>query len=409
MIRVARADLLKRLAYLFAPGDHSVAQELYARSRTGLIYLGIACALAYGYGVVSEFYFRNWLNFWLTAGQAICSISLIVLGLVSLGTGATRIWSVGLFLVLTLLEIETQFHDSWGSKFTDPAMWLSIMALMGVNAFLHYGQPWQYAIIWAIVFSAYCLRIYLPDHRFPDRALQPIGTIAALVVFWGFLNAWWYRTRYRLIDYERKLTDAQTKLVKLEREAILSNLHDIVGSDITDLVLMLEGFNGSTSPNVDKALTLARRSLTGLRASIHERDDWAILDEHFFRGLKVILHRRYESVQRSAILHSDSAEEWHALGCLSEDQKRELYAVFMELCTNDLKYGGGRSQWNIVCGEKSLEVSLSSEVGVALEQKFSGRGIESARRRLERMDGTIEHERSLDRYVTRVAVTYAQQ
>lgn len=141
----------------------------------------------------------------------------------------------------------------------------------------------------------------------------------------------------------------QEEGLRSERESLVGDLHDIVGSDLTDLLIVLDSISPDSPPGnrVQRARQLARSVLGTLRDRIHEREDMQLIRENFMHGVKVILNRRYTSVGRGVRFRFHSDEERLFVSHLGLSQRHVLYSVFLEITTNDLKYGTGISTWKL--------------------------------------------------------------
>lgn len=137
--------------------------------------------------------------------------------------------------------------------------------------------------------------------------------------------------------------------LRSERQSLVGDLHDMVGSDLTDLLIVLGSMQPDVPPGdrVESARRLARNVLGALRDRIHEREDMQLIQDNFMHGVKVILNRRYAAVGRGIRFRFDTDEEESFVDHLDLHQRHALYAVFLEISTNDLKYGQGISTWEL--------------------------------------------------------------
>lgn len=176
-----------------------------------------------------------------------------------------------------------------------------------------------------------------------------------------------------------------------ERRSIYGSIHDLVGSDLTDLVVLLAGIpdnKGMKGDELSRIRTLARRALGELRRGVHEREDMEFLQEQFFSGLKIILHRRYENALREIRFQSSEVAE-RLLDRVSPGMKNRIYQIAMEICTNDVKYGKGRSLWGFDGNQSHLMFSLVTET--TFQQTLQlGSKVSSVEKRLHQIGGSIE-------------------
>jgi signal transduction histidine kinase/CheY-like chemotaxis protein len=151
--------------------------------------------------------------------------------------------------------------------------------------------------------------------------------------------------------------------LRSERQSLVGDLHDMVGSDLTDLLIVLDSMKPDDAPGhkVENARRLARSVLGALRDRIHEREDMQLIQDNFMHGVKVILNRRYAAVGRGVRFRFNSDEEERFVEHLSLHQRHALYAVFLEISTNDLKYGQGISTWELSYRNGTLRATFQAQ------------------------------------------------
>lgn len=169
-----------------------------------------------------------------------------------------------------------------------------------------------------------------------------------------------------------------------ERERIVSDLHDHLGAQLTDLSMRAERLRPGKVLDEHEVAGLQgdiRRSLQSLRDTISDNEDLRIMAEDFIHGLQLSLVRRYSRESRELRFDAGDATRAVLQKLDAEEIKRALYAVTVEIATNDLKYGQGSSRWNIECTPQRL--SLRMEAGTRFSGQADGAvGRKSIRRRL---------------------------
>jgi signal transduction histidine kinase len=169
-----------------------------------------------------------------------------------------------------------------------------------------------------------------------------------------------------------------------ERERIVNDLHDHIGAHLTDLSMRAERLRPGTVLDEHEVAGLQgdiRRSLQSLRDTISDNEDLRTMAEDFIHGLQLSLVRRYSRESREMRFHADDATRSRLQRLDAEEVKRALYAVTVEIATNDLKYGHGSSVWTVDCTEDRLSLRMEAATRFA-GQADGAIGRKSIRRRL---------------------------
>ncbi|MEQ9309643.1 MAG: two-component regulator propeller domain-containing protein [Balneolaceae bacterium] len=262
---------------------------------------------------------------------------------------------------------------------------------------------------------------YLPDgdYTFYVSAVGPDGQwsdkVASIpfTVLPPFYKTWWFislgllgfiaigaggvqiRSNMKLRELNRELQTQQK--IQRERERISRELHDNVGSQITNLITGIEISNLHIKKNQqDKALSLlgnldsdARSAMTDLRETIwlldKEEVQFGIFlehlkgfvkrQEHYFRGMKVVFN---SDVDLGKILNPT--------------QSLNLTRIIQEALNNARKYAQA-SLFTISFVEKEQRIGITlTDNGIGMnidERPKEGNGLRNMKERIEEVNGTI--------------------
>lgn len=178
------------------------------------------------------------------------------------------------------------------------------------------------------------------------------------------------------------------------RERIYADLHDNLGARLTDLMHGLHELRPA-APVDPELLTRIRknseRTVRTFRDSLSILDDFRMLQDDFLDGLNMILLRRYTGQERPLIFRYDEELARRLTGESVGGRLENLYAIFQELSTNDLKYGGGVSTWSFrtVDGALVVEMEAATFYEEATSERTTGRGSANIQNRLAEMGGSI--------------------
>ena len=177
-----------------------------------------------------------------------------------------------------------------------------------------------------------------------------------------------------------------------ERRRIFADLHDVLGSNLAELSLILRRESPDTTQiaAAKERLEEARRNL---RDILFEYEDLEEITEDFALGLRLNLARRYSAHNREIEFQADS-EIVESFFARSRDPelRATIFAVCREIATNDLKYGYGVSAWGIVADSDSLAVSLRGGSSYASDRVGHGRRI--IEQRLRKLNASYVESRA---------------
>lgn len=153
---------------------------------------------------------------------------------------------------------------------------------------------------------------------------------------------------YRLIQSKEDLS--------YQRKTLESDLHDNLGSRLTDLKIRAE--RNSVNPAESAELM---QEIDELQKQFREQllfiEDLDYATENPVSGLQLALLRRYSNAAREirfVIPQKDTGTVTDIL--LNDSFRLDVFQLAREVCTNDLKYGYGESVWRIRTAHNSLKI-----------------------------------------------------
>lgn len=263
---------------------------------------------------------------------------------------------------------------------------------------------------------------YLPDgdYKFLVSAVGPDGQwsdkIASLsfTVLPPFYKTWWFlslglfgfiaigasgvqiRSNMKLRALNREL-ETQKKIQE-ERERISRELHDNVGSQITNLITGIEVSNLHVKNNQqDKALSLlsnldndARGAMTDLRETIWLLDKEIIDFDVFIDHLKGYLNRQKRYLNGLEVGVNSKVDK----GCVLEPgQSLNLTRIIQEALNNTRKYANAKEvNISFELTEKILVTSIADNgIGMNVNEVFdNGNGLKNIAHRAKEMNAVLE-------------------
>lgn len=351
------------------PLDPISLLAVYSEIISKLYFLGFAYCLAYIQSVYLEWNAPDETNCILSAIELALSIILVFTSFFY-----RRIFKFApilvrlTFFLLVLVEIETGFHDPTIPYF-DPRNWLTITALLATSSFFYPGLVWQYILEWSLVLLIYIFRVYFANQTvIPLETWREMSTIFPLFLVAFFLNHWWFRTRY--------IAAYRGMLLEEKRRTFFQDIHDSLGSELTDLVLLSQKLEKTpteiTTTQLQKLKQLSESALQSLRTQVQEEDQRDLFQESLLDGIKLLIKKRYKLVGRNIELEWDSIEEDTIIKIIEPEVAHHLIQIFKEVTTNDLRYGTGISKWKIDLNQEHMLLQFSSESQTLSEKEKTG-------------------------------------
>lgn len=339
---------------------------VYSEILSKLYFLGFAYCLAYIQSVYLEWNAPDQTNCILSAIELVLSLLLVCTSFFY-----RRIFRIApilvrlTFFLLVLVEIETGFHDPTIPYF-DPRNWLTITALLATSSFFYPGLVWQYILEWSFVLLIYILRVYFANHTvIPIETWREMSTIFPLFLVAFFLNHWWFRTRY--------IAAYRGMLLEEKRRTFLQDIHDSLGSQLTDLVLLSQKMEKTpseiTEVQLKKLKKLSESALQSLRTQVQEEDQRDLFQESLLDGLKLLIKKRYKLVGRNIELEWNSIEEDSIIKIPDPEVAHHIIQIFKEITTNDLRHGSGTSKWKIDRNQDQILFQFTSDFQTLPEEQ----------------------------------------
>ncbi|MCT8335467.1 histidine kinase [Leptospira sp. 85282-16] len=331
---------------------------VYSEIISKLYFLGFAYCLAYIQSVYLEWNAEDQTNCILSAIQLVLSFILVLTSFFYRGFFSFAPIVVRLtFFLLVLVEIETGFHDP-SIPYFDPRNWLTITALLATSSFFYPGLVWQYIFEWSIVLLLYILRVYYANETtIPMETWREMSTIFPLFLVAFFLNHWWFRTRY--------IAAYRGMLLEEKRRTFFQDIHDSLGSRLTDLVLLTQKMEKSqgevTETHLHKLKQLSESALQSLRTQVQEENQRELFQESLLDGIKLSIKKRYKLAGRNVNLEWVGHGEEPIIKIEDPEMAHHILQIFKEITTNDLRYGNGISTWRIERNLDHLEFQFTTE------------------------------------------------
>jgi len=273
---------------------------------------------------------------------------------------------------------------------------------------------------------------YLPDgyYNFMVSAVGPDGQwsekIASIsfTVLPPFYKTWWFmglclvgfvslgaggvqiRSNLKFKELNRKL-EIQRK-IQGERERISMELHDNVGSQITNLITGIEISNLHIKKNQqDKALSLlhnldsdARGAMTDLRETIWLLNKEEVQFGIFLDHLKGFINRQKHYLNGMKVCINSDVDKGRIL---NPTQSLNLTRIIQEALNNSRKYAQSDSFHILftVTNQRIVTTLTDHGIGMELNTNFEkGNGIKNMRNRSEEIGGTLQIKTAIDKGTT---------
>jgi hypothetical protein len=394
------SELIKGYYFLFVY-ETDVAKKVFKQAYAGLNYLAILAIIGQTYFFIYDYVLESWIGL-LCRGIIIISC-LVYLLLKQKFENINFDGSKILVIIFFTLDIETQIRSE-NMPFYDPLTWIILPILILFHSFYFNGVPGNFFLYWLMLVIYYYIRVAMsPVSAFYDHRLVSITIY--LFFFWlfaGFFNLFWFRVRYTNLMYLEELEHETKKRIEIEKElsaqkeraTIFYNLHDHMGSAISDLNIQFNSLSTDTPPSKEE-LDSIQFSLRGiddnLRMQINAFQDRKILEADFFNGLRIILFRRYAIYKREIHIYLNDINSSDSILFQNQITVWNLYSLCMEFCNNDLKYGYGTCKWNWEKKENNLlQLEITSRTKYDPTKQPAGIGRETIEQRLKTLGANMK-------------------
>ena len=201
-------------------------------------------------------------------------------------------------------------------------------------------------------------------------------------------------------------------IVLKERNKIFANLHDYLGGSLADLTFLTERFTDDNPKiniqNIKELEILSQQLIKNYEQCFQDVEDLNLLREDFLDGIHLILLRRYARLERKLAFSTESNLRTIFNNHNNDEMMGALHAVFIEIATNDLKYGVGDSTWRIKHLQAGSQIMLQMEAKSKYNALVTipGRGKENIKYRIEHINGKVDTVLKDEVYQIEIRVPY---
>ena len=340
----------------FIPWEKDLLEEVYKKYNTGLLILAYMAIIGQTYFSIIDLQSQNTYSGSLRLSNIFVCI-LYIFFFNKINTKSSIDWHLLVITNFYLVEVEVEIFSD-GDLYYEPSTWLMIPILMMYHAFYFKNIPQKFILYWFIMLIYYYIRVALSpvSSFFSVELMSVLGYFIPSFIVACMFNYLWMQKRYTNQLYLRNLENETSKRIEIEKElavqiakeAMIDDIHDLLGSAVLDMkwkinfVMQENNFPTNLSQKIQIYIYLIEDAL---RLNINSIADQKTLIEDFFEGLRVILFRRYEILQRNIMFDSSSLNSNVFLELQNSIKVQKLVSICMDICTNDLKNGEGISNW----------------------------------------------------------------
>lgn len=314
-------------------------------------------------------------------GINVISPLLIMLFTGSLFPGSVHRWAIQLYIASIPFYFLTYI---FGPTVFTLAMYIYLFTVVSPSAIYmtvivskvalrrYPGSLWMAAGI----FSSSALLIYtlIAGWQGLQSGIYAIFGFALLVFFQSIAASQVYTDR--MLASQRllaKLRQSEAALAH-QRKELEINLHDSLGGNLTDLKILLSrlgqqvGNAGAGIPDSGLLTRLQEKvqaTMQNFRAQLLFMEDFELASEEILTGLQMNLLRRYSDAGREvefAVAPELDSMRDSLNSRIDPEARLNLFLLVQEICTNDLKYGRGESQWSISALPGGVALSQSNQI-----------------------------------------------
>jgi hypothetical protein len=395
-------------SYLSPSFEESGLRRVYEMSNLAVRYFALGGILVYFYYLVLDIGSMHLINVFLRLAILMTILASLFLSYRKNMGDVSRVGFQLLGVLICALEIETQFHPS-PLDLPDPNfpfqiyVWLAFpMILLFYMIFLIY-KPILGISIWSLPLIFYTIRslIYTDFHLIHE--MQNTITYSFVAYTMGSVfHIYVFKSRYTVYLNEKRLqAEYETRLqltYELEQERarkqVLDDMHDHLGADLLDLVILSKSLSNKPMSNIikidcDLMVSKLEKLYKNLREQIFHSEIDKFLKEEFWGGIRLYLLNRYDSSSRSVIVLFMPEEVFETEKLFSSLEKQDkLFGIIKELSSNDLKYGTGQSKWNFNLQSEFIHLNFEASPATAVNA-LNGRGSKTIQDRIHALGGEI--------------------
>lgn len=260
-----------------------------------------------------------------------------------------------------------------------------------------------------LVFGFYAM---YQNWKSEDPAPMALSAFAALVLLQAVGLGQNYRDTMDERESLRVRLAHSREALAAQRKDLEINLHDSLGGALTDLTVLadrrLEDVRNNAEFNAGDFLQQVRERLNQMGRLFRDQllfmEDLELTARDPLTGLHMVLLRRYADAEREIDFKMTTDAEPAFQSAITDDRWRmDFLQLTRELCTNDLKYGGGESRWRFELAPDSNALIVRQNNRLRAESGGSDPGVGQAiatdaimavraRDRVQKMGGTFEAE-----------------
>ncbi|WCL47788.1 7TM-DISM domain-containing protein [Leptospira sp. GIMC2001] len=208
-----------------------------------------------------------------------------------------------------------------------------------------------------------------------------------------------------------QLTQENQRALTKQREELQILMHDSLGGELTDIHVFLERNINTNTEKYDKiVLNNLFNKTTSIIQSFRNQllyiEDLNVAYENLFAGLNLTILRRYSDAGREVdfnlpdiLLEKDFQDKIYNN---QKDMLINLFYLFTEICTNDLKYGIGESYWDIDYKNACLYIQQKNQIkSLHHEMELIPK---AGLARVEKMEGTLHAVVDKDKYILNISI-----
>ncbi len=292
-----------------------------------------------------------------------------------------RYLAPAMFLVYVLVVVPGLLHSVWVT---------ASMSLRGSAGALLMTMGLCVTIALGLV------AMYL-NWRAEDAAPAALLTFALSVLLQAVGLGRTYRDELNARDVLRERLARSRRALAEQRKELEMNLHDGIGGALTDFQIAVdrgrERLADDPEYRPEELLGSLREGLERtnrmFRGQLLFMEDMELTTRDPVLGLRMMLLRRYADGGREIDFEIEPGTlEAYRIAMGQDEWRFQLLQLTRELCTNDLKYGAGESQWRYRLKQGALEIEQSNEPGPA-PARPGNVAARRARERVEKMGGSL--------------------
>ena len=185
----------------------------------------------------------------------------------------------------------------------------------------------------------------------------------------------------------------KSSALKRQKKEIYADLHDHLGSKMTDLKIMFDNIleKKAIDPAFAKEMqTLINKTILSLRDRISHIEEMSNFDKDFLGNLNAMLLRRYSNAERPLSMAYEQKDNIELMKNKYSDERESLYSVFQEVTSNDLKYGEDMAHWQIKADKERFIIKFTSFTSYSLIKNKTGYGTNNIQNRLAEINAKVK-------------------